>query len=150
MRRRWCERSALSSAFSRPLVGRPLGHLSSRKAGIVRPRSGLLQKPCCTQGWPWDSQAAQPALASRASMRSSSMKRCAGRPQRKSSLEQLRRFEIIKAKRELGIFFCSRVLELICALAQGSCRGAPPAGGEFGCCAPALQCAPWLARDLCR
>ena len=32
--------------LARPLVGRPLGHLSSRKAGIVRPRSGLLQEPC--------------------------------------------------------------------------------------------------------
>ena len=32
--------------FARPLGGRPLGHLSSRKAGIVRPRGGLFQKPC--------------------------------------------------------------------------------------------------------
>ena len=33
---------------ARPLVGRPLGHQSSRKAGsvLVRPRGGLLQKPC--------------------------------------------------------------------------------------------------------
>ena len=29
-----------------PLGGRPLGHLSSREAGIVRPRGGLFQKPC--------------------------------------------------------------------------------------------------------
>ena len=32
--------------LARPLGGRPLGHLSSRKAGIVRPRGGLFQKPC--------------------------------------------------------------------------------------------------------
>ena len=56
----------------------------------------------------------------------------------------LRRFEIIKAKRELGIFFSS------VRLRENLNRGAPPAGGEFGCCAPALQGAAWLARDLCR
>ena len=32
--------------LARPLGGRPLGHLSSRKAGIVRPRGGLFLKPC--------------------------------------------------------------------------------------------------------
>ena len=32
--------------FARRLGGRPLGHLSSRKAGVIRPRSGLFQKPC--------------------------------------------------------------------------------------------------------
>ena len=34
--------------LARPLAGRPLGHQSSRKAGsvLVRPRGGLLQKPC--------------------------------------------------------------------------------------------------------
>ena len=32
--------------LARPLGGRPLGHLSCRKAGIVRPRSGLFLKPC--------------------------------------------------------------------------------------------------------
>ena len=93
--------------FARPLGGRPLGHLSSRKAGVIRPRSGLFQKPClhATEG------------------------------RRGSHLfEQLRRFEISiiekarKKKRELGIFF---LLALICALARGSRRAAPPAGGEF-------------------
>ena len=63
---------------------------------------------------------------------------------RGSHFEQLRRIESSRKqeKRELGIFFCLRVLELICALARGSRRGAPPAGGEFCCCAPALQRAP--------
>ena len=36
---------ALGLILARPLGGRPLGHLSSRKAGIVRPRSGLFLKP---------------------------------------------------------------------------------------------------------
>ena len=31
--RRWCERSASSSAFARPLGGRPLGHLSTARQG---------------------------------------------------------------------------------------------------------------------
>ena len=68
--------------LARPLGGRPLGHQSSRKAGIVRPRSGLLQEPCLH----------------------------APEDRRGSHLfEQLRRFEIIKAKRELGMFFSSTV-----------------------------------------
>ena len=74
MRRRWCERSALSSASSSPLGGRPLGHQSSRKAGcvLVRPRSGLLQEPCLH----------------------------ASEGRRGSHIEQLRRFEIIKKARK--------------------------------------------------
>ena len=62
--------------LARPLGGRPLGHLSSRKAGIVRPRSGLLQEPCLH----------------------------APEGRRGSHLFE-HGFEIIKAKRELGMFF---------------------------------------------
>ena len=38
----------LKRILARPLGGRPLGHLSSRKAGsvLVHPRGGLFQKPC--------------------------------------------------------------------------------------------------------
>ena len=68
--------------LARPLGGRPLGHQSSRKAGSVRPRSGLLQEPC---------------LHAPEGRRGSHL------------FEQLRRFEIIKAKRELGMFFSSTV-----------------------------------------
>ena len=89
--------------------GRPLDHQSGRKAGNVRLRPhGGLQEPC---------------LHAPEGLRGSHF------------FEQLRRFEIIKAKRDLGIFFSS------VRLSEDLNRGAPTAGGEFGCCAPALQCA---------
>ena len=91
--------------------GRPLGHLSSRKAGVVRPRGGLFQKPCL--------HASEALLLQKPCLHA-----LEGR--RESHFEQLRRIESRESEKNERArdLFCLRVLELICALARGSCRGA--------------------------
>ena len=121
--------------LARPLVGRPLGHLSSRKAGIVRPHGRLFQKPCLhasealeevifeqlrrvfffetIQALGLKQHTSQGRLlggrkAGIVRPRSGLPGLHAPKGRRESHLfEQLRRFEIIKKarKRDLGIFF---------------------------------------------